>query len=119
MNIVRFEDGPMKSRPKRLYGFSLLELLAVITILGIIVAIVMPRISTSTDTARIKLCHDSRSAINSGVERYLFDNGVLPNDLDDMDTIDRFPDGIPRNCPVDNALYALDATSKHVVGHDH
>ncbi len=109
----------MKSRAKRLYGFSLLELLAVITIMGIIVSIVMTRISTSTDTAKIKLCHDSQSAINSGVERYLFDNGVLPNDLDDMDILNYFPDGIPRNCPVDNSLYTLDATSKHVVGHDH
>ncbi len=42
VNIARFEDGPMEIRAKRLYGFSLLELLAVITILGIVVAIAPP-----------------------------------------------------------------------------
>ncbi len=36
-------------------GFSLMELLAVVTILGIIAAIIVPRVAVSSDTAKAKV----------------------------------------------------------------
>ncbi len=52
-------------------GFSLMELLAVVTILGIIAAIVVPRVSVSAATAKQKVHEHNRATINSAVERLL------------------------------------------------
>lgn len=97
-------------------GFSLLELLAVVTILGIIALVVLPRIGISTATARENACFQNKSEINRAVEQYLFDTGALPASIADLDTPTYFPDGIP-NCPVSGNAYVLHPTTKRVVGH--
>jgi prepilin-type N-terminal cleavage/methylation domain-containing protein len=104
----------MKGRVKR-RGFSLLELLAVVTILGIIAVVVIPRISVSSAKAKTEANNQNRAEINSAVERWYFEKGTWPaNDLSDIgaDT-NYFPNGIPTN-PVDGSSYSLDAASHRV-----
>ena len=97
-------------------GFSLLELLAVVTILGIIALVVIPRISASAATAKENACFQNKAEVNSAVERYFFDNGSLPANLAAINTASYFPDGVPV-CPTSSNAYTLDATTKRVVGH--
>jgi general secretion pathway protein G len=97
-------------------GFSLLELLAVVTILGILAVIVIPRVTFSTATARESACYQNKAEVNSAVERYLIVNDGLPADISALDADDYFPEGLP-TCPVSGAAYALDPASKRVVGH--
>ncbi len=106
----------MISPTKKHQAFSLLELLAVITILGFLASIILPRVSKSSATAKEKTCFHHRAQINAAVEIYAIKNGALPNDLSDLDTPDVFPDGIP-TCPVSGVPYALNATTKRVLGH--
>lgn len=96
-------------------GFSLLELLAVVTILGIIAAIIVPRVTLSSDTARQRVRDHHKATINSAVERYYINTGGWPaNDLTDIGAdVNYFPDGIPAN-PVDNSAYTLNATTRRV-----
>jgi prepilin-type N-terminal cleavage/methylation domain-containing protein len=96
-------------------GFSLLELLAVVTILGIIAAIIIPRVTISSDTAKQRVRDHHKATINAAVERYYIDNSTWPAaDLSDIgaDT-NYFPDGIPTN-PVDNSAYSLNTTTHRV-----
>jgi len=91
------------SRRRRLSGFSLLELLAVVTILGIIAVVVIPRISVSAGTAKQNTAAQSQAEINSALERHYFDHGSFPGTLTAMFTATApngelyFPDGIPNN----------------------
>lgn len=103
----------MKTRNKKKSGFSLLELLAVVTILGIIAAIIVPRVTVSSTTAKQKVRDHHKATINAAVERYYIDVGTWPaNDLSDIAAnISYFPGGIPTN-PVDNSAYSLNATTK-------
>ncbi|HBE72081.1 MAG TPA: pilus assembly protein PilE [Planctomycetaceae bacterium] len=103
------------SKTKRRGGFSLLELLAVVTILGVIAAVVVPRISTSKAGAQAEVNKQNIAEINSAVERWYFDNGTWPkDDLTDIGTNPNyFPDGLPKN-PVDGSAYALDAATHRV-----
>src|SRR6188472_1065563 len=104
----------MRRRFKR-RGFSLLELLAVVTILGIIAVVVIPRISVSSTTAKANANNQNKSEINGAVERWYFNNSAWPaNNLSDIgaDT-NYFPNGVPTN-PVDGSAYTLNAATHRV-----
>jgi len=102
------------SRNKRI-GFSLLELLAVVTILGIIAAIIVPRVTTSTDVAKQNVEKHHKATINASVERWYVDKNSWPAlDLSDIGAdINYFPDGIPSD-PVTGGAYTLNATTHRV-----
>ena len=105
----------MFSKATRKRGFSLLELLAVVTILGVIAAIIVPRVTTSSATAKTKVRDHHKATINAAVERYYIDNNSWPaNDLSDIGAnANYFPSGIPTN-PVDGTAYTLNATTHRV-----
>jgi len=93
-----------------------MELLAVVTILGIIAAIVVPRVSVSAATAKSKVHEHNKATINSAVERFYIETGGWPaDDLSDIAANDSyFPDGIPKN-PIDGTSdYALNTTTHRV-----
>ena len=93
-----------------------MELLAVVTILGIIAAIIVPRVTVSSDTAKQNVHAHNKATINSAVERYYINEGSWPaNDLSDIGAdVDYFPEGIPGN-PVDPATpYSLDPVTHRV-----
>ena len=102
-------------RGKKSHGFSLLELLAVVTILGIIAAIIVPRVTVSSDTAKQRVRDHHKATINAAVERWYIDKNTWPaNDLSDIEADPNyFPEGIPTN-PVDNSVYTLNATTHRV-----
>ena len=106
------------TRARQQQGFSLLELLAVVTILGILAALIVPRVANSSLESRQKTCYHNRATINRQVELFYNNEGSWPaNDLSDIAAaMDYFPEGIPA-CPVDGQPYALNATTHRVIGH--
>lgn len=106
----------MKPQLSYRLGFSLLELIAVVTIIGVIASLIIPRLTASASVAREKTCFHNRAEINSAVEIYSVENGSFPADIAALDTPDRFPDGIPV-CPVSGVTYTLNATTHRVQGH--
>ena len=108
--------------PNRKKAFTLIEILAVVVILGVLAVMVVPRVLASSQTAKVNACYHNKAAINTSVEKWYFDKGTWPVDaLTDIGVDnDFFPDGIPV-CPVDGSVYALDAVSGNhrIVGHAH
>ena len=101
-------------------GFTLVEILAVVVILGILAVVVVPRVLVSSVTAKTNACYQNKASINTAVERWYFEKGSWPlAALTDIgaDT-DYFPDPIPV-CPVDSSAYALGLTTNRVTGHVH
>ncbi len=107
-NMVKYKNG------KRA-GFSLMELLAVVTILGIIAAIIVPRVTVSNDTAKAKVNAHNKATINAAGERWYIEKGAWPvAAMTDIGAdVNYFPDGIPTN-PVNNSAYTLNATTHRV-----
>ena len=95
-----------------------MELLAVVTILGTIAALVLPRVITTGDVSKQKTCLHNRAEINITVERYYLHTGNWPSsDLSDIGADgDYFPDGLP-TCPVSGEAYRIDGTTHRVIGH--
>ncbi len=105
-------------RSKRVSGFSLLELLAVVTILGIIAAIIVPRVTVSTSTAKEKVRDHQMATINAAIERFYIDTGDFPTPTEFTGTgfgqnVSYFPDSIPVN-PVTTSAYSYNTTTHRV-----
>jgi len=111
----------MRTLRRKKSAFTLVEILAVVVILGILAAVVVPRVLVSSADAKTNACYQNKASINTAVEKWYFDKGSWP--LDTLADIgadpDFFPDGIPV-CPVDGiTAYALDPVTHRVTGHAH
>jgi type II secretory pathway pseudopilin PulG len=95
-----------------------MELLAVVAILGLLAALIVPRISGGNDVAKEKTCVHNRTELNITVEQYYLHTGTWPaNDLSDIGAdVNYFPDGLP-TCPVTGAPYRIDPMTHRVIGH--
>jgi type II secretory pathway pseudopilin PulG len=101
----------------RRVAFSLLELIAVVIIIGIIATLILPRASAARNEAAEKACYHDRMLINSAIERYAVTNGADPADLSVLaNDVNYFPEGIPV-CPVSGHAYTMDAGTHRVLQH--
>ena len=92
-------------------GISLIELVAVVLLIGILAATIVPRLTHSAEEARQNANAHNMAQINSAVERYTVIVGTQPNTIDDIDHPDYLPGGIPEN-PVNGQPYTLDPVTK-------
>ncbi len=65
-------------------GFTLIEVLLVVAILGILAAVVVGNFGQHGETARIRATRASISAISTQVDVFQLDTGRLPNSLDEL-----------------------------------
>jgi general secretion pathway protein G len=70
--------APFRPRGSAL-GFTLIEIMVVITILGILAALIVPRVVGRTDDARITAAKQDIASIMQALKLYRLDNGVYPS----------------------------------------
>jgi prepilin-type N-terminal cleavage/methylation domain-containing protein len=104
-------------------GFTLMELLLVVVILGLLAAVAIPRFAQSGSDAKKNACRENIARINSQLELTAISNGgAYPPDQSEFtgkilnDTV-LFPDG-PPVCPY-GTPYTYDTALKRVAPHNH
>jgi prepilin-type N-terminal cleavage/methylation domain-containing protein len=104
----------MKIRNQK--GFTLLEIMLVVLIIGIIALLALPRLLVTRKMARQHTCEGSQSALRTHLEAYKWDWGVYPGASNSSETwliflnnTDYWPlgDPAPRYCP-SSAEYVYD-----------
>lgn len=96
-------------------GFTILELMAVMVILAVIAAIVVPKYAAAMDKSKQKACNNNLNMLNHAVELFQEVEGSLPASqqaLKDEGYINKIV-----YCPVDNEDYTFNVNVFTCNGH--
>ena len=75
---------PHSSRRVFRRAFTLVEMLLVVTIIGILAALVIPKIVGRSEQARVTAAHADLSSIKTALEAFEVDNGYYPKSIQDL-----------------------------------
>lgn len=75
-------------------GFTLIELLLVMVILGILAAVVVPKLVGRTDQAKISAAKTDISNLSQALDAYEIDNGKFPSSEEGLNALIENPGGL-------------------------
>lgn len=84
-------------------GFSLVEIMVVVVVIGIILAIALPNYFTSTVASKRASCIANLTKIDVAIDQWALENGIAPGTLisgsDEDDIYDNHIKGARPKCP--------------------
>jgi general secretion pathway protein G len=88
-------NQPAFRQPRNARGFTLIEIMVVVVILGILAAVVVPRIMDRPDDARIARAKQDIRAIEAALNLYKLDNFYYPSTQQGIEALVTQPQGEP------------------------
>ena len=86
---------PPRATAARQGGFTLIEIMVVIVIIGIIGALVVPNIVGRQDQAQVTAAKSDLRQLGNALEMYKLDNNHYPSTEQGLDALARRPSGFP------------------------
>ena len=80
---------------RKMTGFTLIEIMVVVVILGILGALIVPNIIGRPDEARVAAAATDIQAIGNALELYRLDNGRYPSTEQGIEALVNQPTGYP------------------------
>jgi general secretion pathway protein G len=71
---------------KRKNGFTLIELIVVMAIIGVLLTVAVPRYFHSVDKSKEAVLHQNLELTREALDKFFSDNGKYPDSLDDLVT---------------------------------
>jgi prepilin-type N-terminal cleavage/methylation domain-containing protein len=100
----------MKLTAKSSKGFTLVEIMIVVAIIGILIAIAVPGFVKARTQSRAKACQENLTKIEGAVEQWALENNKKPVDCTDITTLVGADNYLKKNpiCP-SGGTYTLNA----------
>ena len=86
---------PQKNHHQRIKGFTLIEIVVVVVIIGLLAAMVAPRVMKRTDDAKIVRVANDLRAIEASLNLYKLDNFNYPSTEQGLQALVTQPTGSP------------------------
>ncbi len=77
-------------------GFTLIEIMVVVVILGILAALVVPQVMSRPDQAKVTVAKGDIKAIGAALDMYKLDNYSYPSTQQGLDALVEKPGGNPQ-----------------------
>src|ERR1700693_5828828 len=99
MKMVAANGGATRRRLKRAWvggegGFTLVEMLVVITIIGLIMALVGPRVLNYLGESKVKAARIQIESLSSALDLYYLDVGRYPSSSEGLAALAQQPGGV-------------------------
>ena len=85
----------MLKMSKEQRGFTLIEIMVVVVIIGVLGAIVVPQFMGRPDQAKVTAAKTDIQAIGTSLEMYRLDNAHYPSTLQGLEALSKRPAGTP------------------------
>lgn len=89
-------------------GFTLVEIMIVVAIIGLLAAIAIPNFVTARATAAQNACLANLRQLDSAIQMFSIDNGSWPTAFTALAPYLR---NVPTTCPADASAYTLNAAA--------
>ena len=83
------------SNARRQQGFTLIEIMVVVVILGILAALVVPQVMSRPDQAKVTVAQGDIKGIASALDMYKLDNHSYPSTQQGLEALVKKPSGNP------------------------
>ena len=84
-----------RATPCKQSGFTLIEIMVVVVIIGILASVVVPRIMDNPDKARTAKAQNDIQALGSALDLYRLDNYIYPNTDQGLEALVSKPSSSP------------------------
>lgn len=83
------------SKLRKQRGFTLIEIMVVVVILGILAALVVPQVMSRPDQAKVTVAQGDIKGIASALDMYKLDNHAYPSTQQGLEALVKKPSGNP------------------------
>jgi general secretion pathway protein G len=77
--------------PRQARGFTLIEIMVVVIIIGLLAAVIVPQVVSKVDEARVAKAKEDIQSLETGLTEYRLDNSTYPTTDEGLDALVKQP----------------------------
>jgi general secretion pathway protein G len=101
--------------PRRCAGFTMIELVVVMAVLGLLLSLAMPRYMASLERGREQVAQNNMAQMREAIDRFYGDNSRYPDQLEEL-VSKRYLRAVPINPYTEGPDWTIVAPPSHAKG---